>query len=85
MRRMKRVTDQVKFLELRGGIYFKCVLIINKLMKLNPSSNYNNLVEYFLFGPHNSYNKETQVFKAPTKMPDLVSTSSLTLRERSAA
>jgi hypothetical protein len=57
MRRVIKVEQMVKFLELRGGVYFKCVLIISKLMKLSPNLDYNNLVQFFLFGPKNTYNK----------------------------
>jgi hypothetical protein len=32
-------------------MYFKCVLIIIKLIKLHLHLDYSNLAEYFLFGP----------------------------------
>lgn len=51
MRRIRNPAGLHNFLELRGGVYFKCVAITLKLMKITPNQDYSNLIDYFIFGP----------------------------------
>ena len=49
MKKVKKM-QKCEVLQLKGGIYFKLILIIFKLISFNHEENYTNLIEIFIFG-----------------------------------